>query len=149
MERGAGDICRDILSTLAPWFGIPEANTEYVEAAEAGPSIVASVDGTDVGITVIKRHFPEAAEVHLMAVRSDHRRQGAGRQMLRHAESALGADGVRFLQVKTLSPRRIDAGYDETRAFYGAYGFVSLEEFPELWDLSNPALQMIKTVDAT
>ena len=66
--------------------------------------------------------------------------------MLRHLESGLAASGVEFLQVKTLSAARPDAGYDATRAFYLAYGFRPLEEFPTLWDPANPALQMIKAV---
>ena len=68
--------------------------------------------------------------------------------MLEHVERELDARGVEFLQVKTLSPAHPDEGYVKTRAFYFAYGFRPLEEFPTLWDPDNPALQMIKTVDA-
>ena len=81
-----------------------------------------------------------------MAVMPEHHRRGIGRAMLDCAEKFLAADGVRFLQVKTLSSARPDEGYDKTRAFYLAYGFVPLEEFPLLWDPANPALQLIKTV---
>jgi hypothetical protein len=66
--------------------------------------------------------------------------------MLRHAEAVLAADGVEFLQVKTLSPRHPDEGYRKTRAFYEAYGFRPLEEFPTLWSPDQPALQLVKTV---
>jgi hypothetical protein len=66
--------------------------------------------------------------------------------MLELAETSLGARGVEFLQVKTLSPARPDAGYAKTRAFWLACGFRPLEEFPTLWDADNPALQLIKTV---
>jgi hypothetical protein len=48
--------------------------------------------------------------------------------------------------VKTLGPSRPDVGYDKTRAFYLAYGFRPLEEFPLLWDPANPALQLVKSV---
>ena len=44
-----------------------------------------------------------------------------------------------------MSPAHPDAGYGDTRAFYLAYGFRPLEEFPTLWDPANPALQLIKT----
>jgi hypothetical protein len=50
------------------------------------------------------------------------------------------------LQVKTLSASRPDPGYDKTRAFYLAFGFRPLEEFPTLWYPSNPALQLIKSI---
>jgi len=145
-ERGAGETCRAILATIPAWFGIEESNRGYIARAEHGPSVIASIDGSDIGITVVTRHFPEAAEVHLMAVHAAHHRHGAGRRMLEHAEAALATEGVRFLQVKTLSPRSIDAGYERTRAFYRACGFSPLEEFPDLWDADNPALQMIKTL---
>jgi hypothetical protein len=48
--------------------------------------------------------------------------------------------------VKTLSSAEPDSGYDATRAFYLAYGFRPLEEFPTLCDPSKPALQLIEAV---
>jgi XTP/dITP diphosphohydrolase len=146
VDGGAGAICRVILDLLPSWFGISEANDRYVETAETHPSVIASVAGDDVGITVVKQHRPYAAEVYLMAVKPAHHRTGIGTAMLRHLEARLAANGVEFLQVKTLSASRPDVDYDRTRAFYLAYGFRPLEEFPTLWDLSNPALQMIKSV---
>ena len=143
---GAGAICRTILDLLPSWFGIPEANEDYIETANTHPSVIASVDGDDVGITTVKQHSPYAAEVYLMAVKPAHHRHGVGTAMLRHLEAGLAVAGVEFLQVKTLSAAGRDAGYDATRAFYLARGFRPLEEFPTLWDPSNPALQLIKAV---
>jgi GNAT superfamily N-acetyltransferase len=146
MDGGAGEICRAILDLLPDWFGIDEANENYVEVAGTHPCVVATVDGEDVGITMVKHHSPYAAEVYLMAVKPSHHRVGIGTAMLRHLEADMAAAGIEFLQVKTLSPARPDPGYDATRAFYLAYGFRPLEEFPTLWDPSNPALQLIKAV---
>ena len=146
VAEGAGEICRAILDLLPEWFGIDEANENYVEVAKIHPSVIATVDGQDVGITTVKQHSPYAAEVYLMAVKPTHHRVGIGTAMLLHLEANLAATGVEFLQVKTLSPACPDAGYDATRAFYLAYGFRPLEEFPTLWDPSNPALQLVKTV---
>jgi GNAT superfamily N-acetyltransferase len=81
-----------------------------------------------------------------MAVLPEHHRQGVGRALLGYAETVLAADGVEFLQVKTLAPSKPHDGYDKTRAFYLAYGFRPLEEFRNLWDAENPALQMIKVI---
>lgn len=50
--------------------------------------------------------------------------------------------------MKTLSARRRDDGYEETRAFYRSLGFVHLEEHPTLWGEENPALQMVKVLSA-
>ena len=148
VQGGAGATCAAILRLLPSWFGIPEANEDYVRTAETHPGVIASLDGDDVGITTIKRHFPTAAEIYLMAVKPDHHRRGVGRLMVRHVEQRLGAAGVEFLQVKTLSASHPDAGYERTRAFWLACGFRPLEEFPTLWDPANPALQLIKTVGA-
>jgi ribosomal protein S18 acetylase RimI-like enzyme len=74
-----------------------------------------------------------------MAVLPELHRQGIGRALLGHAEAMLAADGVEFLQVKTLGPSKSDDGYDKTRAFYLAYGFRPLEEFPELWGPREPS----------
>jgi ribosomal protein S18 acetylase RimI-like enzyme len=81
-----------------------------------------------------------------MAVLPQLHRRGIGKALLGHAEGVLAAEGVEFLQVKTLAPSKPDEGYDRTRAFYRANGFRALEEFPDLWDSENPALQMIKAV---
>jgi GNAT superfamily N-acetyltransferase len=146
VDGGVGAVCDDILRLLPTWFGIPESNRDYVDTAETLPGIVASVADEDVGITTIKHHSPYAAEIYLMAVKPTHHRHGIGQRMLELAETSLGARGVEFLQVKTLSPARPDAGYAKTRAFWLACGFRPLEEFPTLWDSDNPALQLIKTV---
>jgi ribosomal protein S18 acetylase RimI-like enzyme len=149
LASGAGDVCRRILADLPTWFGIPEANEHYALTAEATGSTIASVGGEDVGITTVVDHSPHAAEIYLMAVLPSLHRRGVGTAMLRHVEAQLARRGVEFLQVKTLSPARPDEGYDKTRAFYLGYGFRVLEEFPELWDPSNPALQLVKSVPET
>ncbi len=148
VRAGAGAVCAEILATLPTWFGIPEANTAYVDAAEAHSTFVAfETAGTStraVGLTTVTRFGEYSADVHLMAVRPELHRRGVGRRMLDAAEAWLREEGVEYLQVKTLSASATDEGYARTRAFYRSVGFRELEEFPELWDPSNPALQMIK-----
>ena len=97
-----------------------------------------------MGLTTIVRHFISSAEVHLMAVVPDRHRQGVGAAMLGFVEDDLVRQGVEFLQVKTLADTHPDPGYAETRRFYQAMGFRPLEVHPELWDVDNPALQMVK-----
>jgi GNAT superfamily N-acetyltransferase len=143
---GAGDTCRRILQTLPTWFGIPTSVDEYVATAERSATVIASLRGEDVGFLTLVRHSPYAAEVYVMAVLPELHRRGIGHALLTHAEGLLAADGVEFLQVKTLAPSRPDEGYERTRAFYLASGFRPLEAFPDLWDAENPALQMIKVI---
>jgi GNAT superfamily N-acetyltransferase len=146
VEGEAGSAaCAAILPTLPLWFGMPEANADYVVMAGKHPTFVAATD-RPVGLTTITRFGDHSAEVHLMAVVPELHRSGVGRQMLEAAQDWLRGLGVEYLQVKTLSASREDEGYAKTRAFYAAMGFRFLEEFPELWDPSNPALQMIKAL---
>jgi len=147
-EVGSGPLCEQILASLPEWFGLAESNANYVSMADRSPTIVASVDGVDVGLLIAIHHSDFAAEVRLMVVRPEHHRAGVGTAMLHHLETQLAADGVEFLQLKTLAASDPDPGYAATRAFYDAYGFRHLEEFPTLWNPDNPALQMIKTVSA-
>ena len=145
---GAGPVTRHILAALPTWFGIPESVDDYVAMADRTPTVIASLGGTDVGVATIVRHSEFAAEVSVMGVLPAYHRQGIGRALLQHAEETLSRDGVEFLQVKTLSPRHPDEGYKRTRAFYLAYGFRPLEEFPSLWSPDQPALQLVKVVAA-
>ncbi|HEY1443556.1 MAG TPA: GNAT family N-acetyltransferase [Acidimicrobiales bacterium] len=145
-DRGSGEVCRRVLATLPTWFGIAESVEDHVAKADEHPTVVASIDGDDVGVLTLLVHTPYAAEVYVMGVRPEHHRHGIGRQMLRVAETWLRERDIEYLQVKTLSPRHPDPGYVKTRAFYFAVGFRPLEEFPELWQPENPALQMVKTL---
>lgn len=145
-ELGSGEVCRRVLATLPTWFGVPESVEDYVDKADAHPTLVVSVRGEDVGILTLVVHTPYAAEIYVMGVVPEHHRQGIGRQMVEFAETWLRARDIEYLQVKTLSPRHPDPGYEKTRAFYFAAGFRPLEEFPALWHPENPALQMIKSV---
>jgi GNAT superfamily N-acetyltransferase len=146
VSGGAGPACAAILRELPTWFGIPESNRDYIDTADTHPGVLATLGDEDVAITTVKHHSPYAAEIYLMAVWPACHRRGIGRRMLRVVEARLAADGVEFLQVKTLSAARVDEGYAKTRAFWLASGFRPLEEFPTLWDPSNPALQLIKTL---
>lgn len=144
--EGSGGVCRRVLAALPTWFGVPESVEDYVAKAEANPTLVVSVRGEEVGLLTLVVHTPYAAEIYVMGVMPEYHRQGLGRQMVEFAETWLRARDIEYLQVKTLSPRSPDPGYELTRAFYFAVGFRPLEEFPDLWQPENPALQMIKTI---
>jgi ribosomal protein S18 acetylase RimI-like enzyme len=102
-----------LLRALPQWFGIEASNAAYVEAARRLPACLAwpatAPTGTDgdagaAGVLLLERHFPGAAEVHLLAVDPAYHRQGAGRALLAAAQASLVSNGVEFLQVKTLGP---------------------------------------------
>jgi GNAT superfamily N-acetyltransferase len=139
-----------LLRALPDWFGIAESVTEYVAAAGRLPTYFGYLDDSSepVGALVVARHFPEAAEVYLMAVAPDLHRRGVGRALLTAAEEELSSEGTRFLQVKTLGPSSPDASYQKTRSFYLSQGFTPLEEIHELWP-GNPCLILVKVLNVS
>lgn len=171
-ERSPQTVDR-LLGLLPAWFGIPSANADYVAAAgllptylawpgqaggpgggalqagaapaDALPVNVLPVDVLPVGVLLAERHFPETAEIHLMAVDPAVHRRGAGRALVEALERDLIAERVGLLEVKTLGPSHPDAGYAKTRLFYQSMGFAPVEELLDLWP-GNPCLIMVKVL---
>ena len=131
-----------LLRGLPEWFGIESSIAEYVEAAGRLPGLVAYEGDEPVGVLVLERHFPTAAEIHLMAVERSRHRRGVGRALVEAAERDARADGVTVMSVKTLGPSHPDPGYADTRRFYAALGYQPVEELPDLWP-GNPCLLMV------
>ena len=136
-------IAEAVLRDLPEWFGIEDSTTAYIEAAATLPTFAVE---PDIGFLCLKQHTPRAVELYVMGVRREHHRRGIGRALVDAAESWCRARGIRYLHVKTLGPSRPSRGYDATRAFYEALGFVALEELHGLWDEENPALILVKDV---
>jgi GNAT superfamily N-acetyltransferase len=135
-----------VLRALPKWFGIESALLQYVRDAAVMPTFLATAGGALIGFLSVREHFPESAEIHVMAVRPEWHRRAVGSALVEAAERWLADRGVRFLQVKTLSPARPSPEYAATRAFYRALGFAPVEEFPTLWSAANPCLMLIKIV---
>lgn len=144
LEQSAA--CAPILRALPEWFGIEEATQDYIRDIAALPTFILTDGEITVGFLSFKRFKNAAADIYVMGILPEYHHQGLGHQLLDAAEAYLRQEGVRFLQVKTLSDRHPDPFYAKTRAFYAAVGFVPLEEFPTLWGEANPCLQMIKAL---
>jgi coenzyme F420-0:L-glutamate ligase/coenzyme F420-1:gamma-L-glutamate ligase len=136
-------IAEAVLRDLPEWFGIEQATRTYIDAAATLPTLAVE---PDLGFLCLEQHTPHAAELHVMGVRREHHRRGIGRALVAAAESWCRSRGLRYLHVKTLGPSRASRGYDATRAFYEAVGFVPLEELHGLWGEDNPALILVKDV---
>lgn len=145
---GRADVVADLLAGLPEWFGIEEANERYAAAAERFPNYIAHERGQALGIALVDRRYAQSAELHLVAVRRDRRRQGVGQALIAAVEDDLRRDGVRLLSLKTLGPSLPDKNYDQTRRFYQSLGFVPVEEFADLWP-DTPCLLMVKALGAT
>ena len=141
------DVVR-LLATVPEWFGQPESNAEYAEAARTKETwTVRDATGAVVGVTLVDRHFPHVAEIHLTVVDRGAHGAGVGTAMLRAIEEDAVARGVRLLEVKTLGPSHPDEGYARTRHFYERCGFLALEE-TDLWGPGTPCLIMVKPLGA-
>ena len=132
-------ICERVLRGLPEWFGIEEATAAYIRDVAELPTF--AVDGD--GLLSLKLHTSHAAELYVMGVRRERHGQGVGTALLAAAEAYLRERGIEYLQVKTLGPSHPDEGYERTRRFYEARGFVPLEEIHGLWE-HNPCLVMVK-----
>jgi GNAT superfamily N-acetyltransferase len=140
-----GAICREVLESLAEWFGIPASIDAYVSAADGLPMLACFEPAGDVvGFVSVKTNTPVAAEVYVMGVRRAWHRRGIGRALIEAAAQLANCQGARFLTVKTLSPSNPDPNYAATRLFYEAMGFVPIEEFQALWNADNPCLLMLR-----
>ena len=120
----------------------------YVADSASKPTFGAELDGQLIGFLTLNQHFPLSWEVHCMAVSAKHRNSKVGSALLAAAEHHIAAQGAMFLQVKTVAEASHSREYGETRQFYLARGFIPLEVFPTLWDPWNPALQLVKAVNA-
>ena len=141
--------CEAVLRTLPKWFGIEHALLMYVEDTTKLPTFALDDGSRLVGFLTLRQHFPEAWEIHCLAIAADSRNRGLGSMLLAHCESWMRERGAHWLQVKTVAETNPSAEYWETRKFYEARGFAPLEIFPELWDPWNPALQYVKSLCAT
>lgn len=132
-------VCEGVLRDLPEWFGIEEATAAFIRDVADLPTFAVGQDA----FLSLKVHFARSAEVYVMGVRQSRHGQGLGTALLQAAEAYLRERGVEYLQVKTVGPSEPDAGYERTRRFYQARGFVPLEELHDLWE-HDPCLVLVK-----
>jgi ribosomal protein S18 acetylase RimI-like enzyme len=146
ISENCGKHVEKILRALPEWFGQEDSTLQYIKDADTMQSMLAK-DGDDViGFITIRKHFPEAAEMHCLGVLPTHHRTGVGKQLVNALEEHLIEEGVKFLQVKTVADSRDCKAYAKTRKFYIGVGFTPLEIFPTLWDEANPCLLLVKSL---
>ena len=145
-STNCGIVCEKILRALPNWFGIEESLVQYVKDADVMPTMLVKDKDDVIGFLTIKRHFPDSAEIHCMGILPQYHRKGTGKLLIKELEKYLEDEGVKILQVKTVSADRDCSAYAKTRAFYKAVGFIPLEVFPTFWDKANPCLVLVKQI---
>ena len=141
------DVAR-LLVTVPEWFGQPGSNAEYINAARNMETwTVRDTSDNVVGVTLVDRHFPHVAEIHLTVVDREVHGQGVGTVMMAAIEADSTAGGVKLLEVKTLGASHPDPGYARTRHFYEKWGLLPLEE-TDLWGQGTPCLIMVKPLNS-
>jgi ribosomal protein S18 acetylase RimI-like enzyme len=146
IQSNKGFICDAILRSLPQWFGIEEHIKGYVSKVVELPMFGCLIEKDVVGFLSLKPHTEFAAEIYVLGVRPDWHRRGIGRRLVQAADNHAKERGIRFITVKTLSPRVEYEPYEKTRRFYSSMGFVPIEEFPNLWGPENPTLMLIRPV---
>jgi GNAT superfamily N-acetyltransferase len=143
VRRAAGAECASILAELPDWFGLPESNAGYAEAAEREQAWVVEDSGDILGLMVLIDQGFSALDVHLLAVRPHAHGRGVGKALIRQARAVARELRKAYVTVKTQGPSAGYEPYERTRAFYEAVGFKGLEEFTSIWGPENPCLIMI------
>jgi len=132
------DACDAIIGSLPEWFGMEEGIRECARAVRSQAGFVVEEEDAVVGFLTFKT-ADSIAEITWMGIGADRRRHGHGRALVDALVERLRGDGVRRLQVKTLSSREPYEPYAETRAFYRSMGFTEEREL-DIWGPGNPAV---------
>ena len=136
-KREKGRVARRMLEALPAWFAIPQAREQYISDSENQLFLAARRGEEAAGFLCLKETGRDTAEIAVMGVAPQYRRQGIGRELVLAAQKAALQQGYSFLQVKTVQMGRYP-NYDETNLFYLSLGFQEFEVFPALWDPQNP-----------
>ena len=136
------EACDAIIRALPEWFGMEEGIRDCAHAVRSQPGLVA-VEGDEVVGFLTFTTAAEASEITWMGVMADRRRHGYGRALVEVLVERLRAEGVRQLQVKTLSSREPYPPYAQTRAFYRSMGFTDEQEL-DIWGPGNPAVLLVR-----
>ena len=136
--------CDAIVLGLPYHFADEAGRAACAAAVRTQPGFVVEEDADVLGFLTYERWFDDATEITWLAVRAARRRRGLGGMLVDRLAAATAPEGRRLLIVLTVSPADgpddVPDGYDATRAFYEANGFVLTRDFPRYWDSDTPVL---------
>lgn len=124
----AEKICRDIISDLPEYFGIPEANERYAKGTLKRLSFAVSHQGDYQGLLTLEFPFQNNANLYWMGIKKSFQGKGIGSFLIEQVEKYCTEQGCFSLTVETLSPKEKDEHYSKTYKFYEKVGFKPLFE---------------------
>ena len=65
--------CEAVLRSLPMWFGIENALLMYVRDSAIMPTFALSEGSNLIGFLTLREHFPEAWDIHCVAIKADAR----------------------------------------------------------------------------
>jgi len=99
-----------------------------------------------VGFATTHKRSSDVAEISFMAVRREQQRQGIGSALVDCATNDLKSEGIKLVEIKTLSEDVYYFPYEKTRRFWKKKGFIHLdtiEPFPG-WEPGSPCAIYVK-----
>jgi len=109
---------------------------------------IAMNSGEVVGFTVIHGKNNQVAEILWIAVKPEHQQQGIGSALVERIANDLRSQGIKVLEVKTLSADVNYPPYEKTRRFYEKTGFIHLETIDPYpgWERGSPCAIYVKVL---
>jgi N-acetylglutamate synthase-like GNAT family acetyltransferase len=120
--------CDSIILALPGFFGDPIGIRQAAVDVRHQEGWVSEDGGSVTGFLTLTQPFPEAAEITWLAVHPGHRRRGRGRMLVEQSATHARESGARILYLFTSTSSDLPNvdGYDGTRKFYAALGFIRL-----------------------
>lgn len=106
-----------------------------------------AADSSEVtGFMVIQHKNRYLAEILWMGVKPEYQNQGVGSALIKYITEELKSQGIRLLQIKTLSEDAEYSPYEKTRRFYEEMRFIHIETIDPYpgWAPNNPCAIYVK-----
>lgn len=130
------EVCKEITDTLPDWFGQPEANEQYINAAKKYDCFVAEDNGKIIALAQIKFVHSDIlkqdiADIHWLGMLPEYHGQGIGSELMKLVFKHCQEQGYKTITVETLNPEEQDESYLKTYNFYKKLGFEIFHKFVE------------------
>ena len=139
-SREIAEMSRDLIEQGLSWSWTPARVQRFIAGKECS-AVVARRERRIAAFGIM--HFgEEVAHLNLLAVASDHRRQGLGRRLMDWLTISAIEAGVFRINLE------LRADNSEARNFYRALGFTTLELVPGYYQGREAALRMTRRLTA-